>query len=60
MREISDQLNFPQISDPKSQELAQTRHRRDDLICAICLRYIAVAVTTKCGHAFCETCILEY
>jgi hypothetical protein len=60
INKLSDHLNFPEIIDHESQQLAQLRHRQDDLICAICLRYIAVAVTTKCGHAFCETCILEY
>jgi hypothetical protein len=60
INKLSDHLNFPEIINPEAQQLAQLRHRRDDLICAICLRYIAKAVTTKCGHAFCETCILEY
>ena len=48
------------ISDTTDLEQAQIRHAQTDIICPICLKYIVCAVTTKCGHAFCDTCILEY
>ena len=40
--------------------LGAIRHNKEDLVCGICLKYIACAVTTKCGHAFCDICILEF
>ena len=44
----------------KMLSIAELKHERDDLICAICLNFICCSVTTVCGHTFCEVCIYEY
>ena len=44
----------------KIQEIAEINHKQDDLICGICLEFITCAVTSVCGHTFCEICIYEY
>ena len=43
-------------------ELADFKLPLDDvsMLCPICLDYIVSAVTTACGHSFCEKCIYEY
>ena len=51
--DIADKTN-------KILNLAEIKHKTDDLICSICLNFICCSVTTVCGHTFCEICIYEY
>lgn len=41
-------------------DLAAIRHMTPDVICPICLKFICQAVTSVCGHSFCDLCINEY
>ena len=41
-------------------EISQEILEENDFICKICLDFIVSAVTTKCGHSFCEICLFDY
>jgi len=41
-------------------DLTTLRHNEADLICPICLNFIAKSVNLRCGHSYCEICIYEY
>ncbi|EAR86856.1 carrier protein, putative (macronuclear) [Tetrahymena thermophila SB210] len=49
-----------QEAQAHKQKISEIRHLEKDFICAICLQYICCSTSTKCGHAFCETCLTEY
>ncbi len=41
-------------------EISSVVHKKADLICPICLKFICTATCCACGHAFCTVCIQEY
>ena len=41
-------------------EISSIMHKKADLICPICLKFICTATCCACGHAFCTVCIQEY
>ena len=41
-------------------EISSVMHKKADLICPICLKFICTATCCACGHAFCTVCIQEY
>ena len=40
-------------------DFVELRHTSEDLICPICLKFIAHANCLTCGHTYCEMCISE-
>ena len=46
-------------SKKEALKIVEIKHKHSDLICPICLKFIANAVTTICGHTFCHVCINE-
>ena len=40
-------------------DFVELRHTSEDLICPICLKFIAQANCLTCGHTYCEMCINE-
>merc|ERR1712157_468270 len=46
------------------KELEETnkflKESNDELICPICLELMVYPCTIKCGHSYCEVCIVKY
>lgn len=40
-------------------ELLGIRHTDEDLICPVCLKFIAHSTCLTCGHSYCEQCLEE-